>query len=67
MEKHTEQLKLLTVDETVEILRCGKTSVNSLLWSGALPSIKAGRWRLVRQIDLEQFLAVHECRPGEET
>jgi excisionase family DNA binding protein len=61
-----ERPDLLTVDETIQILRVGRTTVNELLWSGALPSIKLGRRRLVRRADLERFLAAHEYLPGEE-
>jgi excisionase family DNA binding protein len=65
MEIRSEQRELLTVSETIEILRVGRTTVNQLLWSGALPSIKVGRRRLVRRGDLERFLTTHEYRPGE--
>ena len=62
----SEQPELLTVNETTRALRLGKTRTNELLWTGALPSIKVGRRRLVRREDLEQFLVAHEYRPGEE-
>lgn len=66
MEIGSERPELLTVDETIEVLRVGRTTVNQLLWSGELPSIKVGRRRLVRRDDIEQFLEAHEYRPGEE-
>ena len=65
MEILSEQPELLTVDETIEVLRVGRTTVNQLLWSGTLPSIKIGRRRLIRRRDVEEFLAEHEYAPKE--
>lgn len=66
MEKiQTDESNLLTIGETIEVLRVGRTTVNQLLWSGALPSIKIGRRRIVRRRDLEEFLAEREYAPGE--
>jgi hypothetical protein len=62
----SDRPELLIVDETIEILRCGRTTVNRFLWSGVLPSIKINRWRLVRRVDLEEFVKAREYRPGEE-
>jgi excisionase family DNA binding protein len=61
-----EQQDLLTVDETIRVLRLGRTRVNEMLRGGELPSIKIGHRRFVRRIDLEHFLDAHEYRPGEE-
>lgn len=61
-----ERQGLLTVDETIRILRLGRTRVNVMLRSGDLPSIKIGRRRLVRAEDVERFLDAHEYHPGEE-
>lgn len=66
MEIQSERPELLTVEETIEVLRVGRTTVNQLLWSGALPSIKINRRRLVRRVDLEEFVKAREYRPGEE-
>jgi len=57
---------LLTVDEVVERLRIGRTSLNGFLWSGALPSIKLGRRRLVHPDDLDRFVREHQYLPGDE-
>ena len=61
-----EQQVLLTVDETIRVLRLGRTRVNKILRGGELPSIKIGHRRFVRRIDLERFLDAHEYRPGDE-
>jgi excisionase family DNA binding protein len=61
-----EQHELLTVDETIRILRLGRTRVNELLRSGDLRSLKLGRRRLVRREDLTAWLAEHEYKPGEQ-
>lgn len=60
-----EQQELLTVDETIRVLRLGRTRVNEMLRSGELPSIKIGRRRLVRRHNVEQFLDAHEYCPGD--
>ena len=65
MEIH-EGHDLLTVDETIRVLRLGRTRVNEILRSGELPSYKLGRRRLVRRQDLERFLKAHEYVPGQE-
>ncbi len=56
--------EVLTVDEVCEVLRLGRTSVNSLLWQGLLPSLKIGRRRLVLRSDLERFLEQNRDTPG---
>jgi len=66
MGSQTERQELLTVEEVVRILRCGRTTTNQLLWSGQLPSVKIGRRRLVRQADLERFLEAHQYHPGKQ-
>ena len=66
MDTQSDLPELLTVDETAQVLRLGRTRTNELLWTGALPSIKVGRRRLVRLADIRQFLRTHEYRPGEE-
>ena len=64
---HTQGEKpdLLTVDETIRLLRLGRTRVNQMLRSGEIPSLKLGRRRLVRRTDLETFLADCIYVPGE--
>jgi excisionase family DNA binding protein len=60
-----EQQQLLTVDETIRVLRLGRTRVNEMLRSGEIPSLKLGRRRLVRRKDLEAWLDDHVYTPGE--
>jgi len=62
----SEQSSLLTVDETIQVLRLGRTRVNEMLRSGELPSYKAGRRRLIRRQDLETWLEEHKWKPGRE-
>ena len=65
MDTHqVEWQELLTVNETIGVLRLGRTRVNEMLRSGELPSLKLGRRRLVRRMDLERFLEACEYRPG---
>ena len=59
METKTEQPELMTVDETIRVLRLGRTRVNEILRSGDLPSYKLGRRRLVRRHDIEEWLERH--------
>lgn len=60
MEIQTDKPELLTVNEAAEIMRIGRTSANGLLWSGELRSIKVGRRRLIRRVDLDEFLRANE-------
>jgi excisionase family DNA binding protein len=54
----TEETKrLLSAEELARELGIGRTSAYSLLWSGAIPSMKLGRLRKVRREDLEAYLA----------
>jgi excisionase family DNA binding protein len=64
METTIEQSELLTVDETIRLLRLGRTRVNEILRSGDLPSYKLGRRRLVRRRDIEEWLERHKDRPA---
>ena len=59
METKTEQPELMTVDETIRVLRLGRTRVNEILRSGDLPSYKLGRRRLVRRQDIEEWIERH--------
>jgi excisionase family DNA binding protein len=49
--------RLLSADELARELGIGRTTAYSLLWSGAIPSMKVGRLRKVCREDLEAFLA----------
>ena len=65
MDTHqAEGQELLTVDETIRVLRLGRTRVNEMLRSGEIPSLKLGRRRLVRRKDLEAWLDDHVYEPG---
>ena len=48
---------LLTPEDVSEVLRIGRTRVYDLIISGVLPSLKIGRLRRVRRIDLDDFIA----------
>lgn len=56
-EQPPEVPTLLNVEETAEMLRCGKTLVYTMLGDGRLPSVKVGRRRLVRAADVAKFVA----------
>jgi excisionase family DNA binding protein len=54
----TEETKrLLSAEELARELGVGRTTAYSLLWSGAIPSMKLGRLRKVRREDLDAYLA----------
>ena len=65
METMPERPELLTVDETIRVLRLGRTRVNEILRSGELASYKLGRRRLVRRTDIEAWIERHKDQPGE--
>jgi excisionase family DNA binding protein len=53
----TEETKrLLSADELAQELGVGRTTAYSLLWSGAIPSMKVGRLRKVSRENVEQFI-----------
>jgi excisionase family DNA binding protein len=56
-----ERQDLMTVDEVIRWLRLGRTRTNELLRSGAIPSYKIGRRRLVRRADVEMWLQEHKA------
>jgi excisionase family DNA binding protein len=52
-----EQTKrLLSAEDLARELGVGRTTAYSLLWSGAIPSLKLGRLRRVRREDLEAYI-----------
>ena len=51
-----ESKRLLSADELAQELGVGRTTAYSLLWSGAIPSMKVGRLRKVRREDVERFI-----------
>ncbi len=65
LEQQERPERLLSVDEVIQVLNCGRTTVNSYLWSGQLRSVKIGRRRLVRPEDLTRFISERQYQPGE--
>ena len=55
MENDTPEI-LLTAKDIQEHLKLGTTTVNNLLVSGKLPSLKIGKSRRVRLVDLNTFI-----------
>jgi excisionase family DNA binding protein len=48
-------------DEAAELLGLSRDLINDLLRSGQLPSVKAGRRRIIARHHLAQFLGVPEA------
>lgn len=48
---------LLTVEETIQRLRVGRTTVHELVKGGELASIKIGRRRLFPEQSVAEFIA----------
>ena len=57
MELDTHEALLLTIEAAAARLAIGRTRVYELVASGRLPSVKLGRSRRVRVLDLEEFVA----------
>lgn len=55
---------LLTVDELISWIRLGRTLTHELLRSGAIPSYKLGRRRMIRRRDVEVWLERNKCQSG---
>lgn len=64
MESKTEHRDLVTVDELIRWLRLGRTRTHELLRSGAIPSYKLGRRRLIRAEDVERWLEQNRYKSG---
>ena len=56
---------LLTVLETCRITSLGRSSIYGLLLSGALPSIKVGRRRLIPRDGIVEMIARLRAEQGE--
>ena len=50
---------LHTVEETMGLLRVGRTTLWGLTTDGALPSVKIGARVLYRRSDIEKFISKH--------
>lgn len=49
--------RMLTIEEVRERLNAGLTLTKKLIGSGAIPSVKVGRLRRVRESDLAVYMA----------
>ena len=54
---HEASKLLLTVAETCHLTSLGRSSLYSLILSGALPSVKCGKRRLIPREALDEFIA----------
>jgi excisionase family DNA binding protein len=54
--KQSAPERLLTPRDVMDYLQVQRSNAYSLLQSGAIPSIKVGRLRRVRQRDLEDYV-----------
>jgi excisionase family DNA binding protein len=53
----TEETKrLLSAEDLARELGVGRTTAYSLLWKGAIPSMRVGRLRRVRREDVEAYI-----------
>jgi excisionase family DNA binding protein len=52
---------LLTLPEVCTALSLGRSSVNTLIWSGEIPSIRIGRSRRVSLGDLESWIETRKA------
>ena len=50
-------IEVMSVPDVAHALRLGQTAAWHLVHSGQLPSMKIGRRRLIRRVDVAQFLA----------
>jgi excisionase family DNA binding protein len=61
-DRHQHPNGLMFVEDVMEYLGAGRTTVYNLLGSGQIKSFKVGRRRLVRPQDLQEFVD-HFVRP----
>jgi excisionase family DNA binding protein len=47
---------MLTILEVADRLRCGQTKTKALIRAGAIPSVKIGGHRRVRETDLNAYI-----------
>ena len=55
---------VLTVEETADLLRCGRSAAYAAVKAGQIPSIKVGRCIRVPRHMLEQMLGVNHEAAG---
>jgi len=58
------QTEWMTSEEFRHWLGLGKTKTQELLQSGAIPSYRIGRRRIIRREDVERFLEQNRYEPG---
>lgn len=51
-----EKTRLLSAEDLARELGVGRTTAYSLLWKGAIPSMRVGRLRRVRREDVEAYI-----------
>lgn len=51
-----DPLDLLTPEQVADLLKIGREEVYRLTGAGVLPSVKIGRLRRVRRVDVESFI-----------
>lgn len=56
-------VKLLTVEEALDLLRISRTTLHQLIRSGQLPAVKFGRRTLFRATAIEGLIESHESKP----
>jgi excisionase family DNA binding protein len=53
------EIRLLTIQETAEILRVHRSTISRLFSTGELPYVEVGSRKLVREEDLRGFIDSH--------
>jgi excisionase family DNA binding protein len=61
---NNEAEQLMSSEELRRWLGLGKTKTQELLQSGAIPSYRIGRRRIIRCQDVERFLEENRYEPG---
>ncbi|GAB7024749.1 helix-turn-helix domain-containing protein [Salidesulfovibrio brasiliensis] len=59
------EIKLLTIQETAEILRVHRATVSRMISAGELPFVEIRSRKLVRLQDLHGFIDNHIAKAGE--
>ncbi len=65
METRSEEREYLKPLEAADFLRCGRTKMYEILQSGALPSYRVGRNRIIKRTDVIAWLLRQRCEPGD--
>lgn len=59
------EIRLLTIQETADILRMHRSSISRMIRDGELPCVKIRSRKLVRLQDLHGFIDNHIAKAGE--